>query len=269
MGRFCYWVGGTGTWTASNTANWAGTSGGTGGTAPVPTGSSADGDVAVFNASSGGGTVALGISPTVGYVLTTGFTGTFNGASQTITLVGGGGEVWDGGCTLTGTPNFIISDSATNPGSLDRIFTGANRTYGNLALVAGTNGATTGAFQINNGATFNTISSTRTVAYTITLNNTVTVATWTVSGSAGKLVTLNSSVAGTQRTLTKTGGGQISVNYLSIRDIAATPNTLTWYAGANSTNVSNNTGWIFTAPPVPIVSIGPGFSIGAGFTIGP
>jgi hypothetical protein len=39
------------------------------------------------------------------------------------------------------------------------------------------------------------------------------------------------------------------VDYLNIRDSASTPSTLTWYAGTHSVNTSNNTGWIFTAPP--------------------
>jgi hypothetical protein len=46
-----------------------------------------------------------------------------------------------------------------------------------------------------------------------------------------------------------TGGGYVNVNYLSIQDSGVTPATTTWYAGANSTNVSGNTGWIFTARP--------------------
>lgn len=47
-----YWVGGSGTWNASNTANWSATSGGSGGaSAPTTT------DDVVFNSSSGSGTV--------------------------------------------------------------------------------------------------------------------------------------------------------------------------------------------------------------------
>ena len=85
-------------------------------------------------------------------------------------------------------------------------------------------------------------------ATTITLAANISVDAFSASGAAAKLLTLNSSVAGTQRTITLTTGGIVSTNYMSIRDINATGGT--WYAGANSTNVSNNTGWIFTAPPV-------------------
>jgi hypothetical protein len=59
------------------------------------------------------------------------------------------------------------------------------------------------------------------------------------------LVTINSSSAGTQATLSKSGG-TVSVGYLSIRDSNATGDA-TWNAGATSTNVSNNTGWLFSA----------------------
>jgi hypothetical protein len=40
------------------------------------------------------------------------------------------------------------------------------------------------------------------------------------------------------------------VDYLSIKDSNATGGA-TWYAGANSVDAGNNTGWIFTAPPSP------------------
>jgi hypothetical protein len=43
--------------------------------------------------------------------------------------------------------------------------------------------------------------------------------------------------------------GTVSASYLSIQDSDATGGAA-WYAGTTSTNVSNNLGWIFTAPPV-------------------
>jgi hypothetical protein len=50
-----YWVGGSGTWDATNTANWSTTSGGAGG-ASVPNSA----DNAIINSASGAGTVTLG-----------------------------------------------------------------------------------------------------------------------------------------------------------------------------------------------------------------
>jgi hypothetical protein len=65
-----FWVGGTGTWDAVNTANWSATSGGAGGVSvPVSI------DAVYFNASSGGGTVTLGADGACGIINFVGFTG--------------------------------------------------------------------------------------------------------------------------------------------------------------------------------------------------
>ena len=39
--------------------------------------------------------------------------------------------------------------------------------------------------------------------------------------------------------------GNVAANFMSIQDSTATGGA-TWYAGGNSTNVSGNTGWIFS-----------------------
>lgn len=79
-------------------------------------------------------------------------------------------------------------------------------------------------------------------------------ATVTINGAAAQAgdgrVDLASSTPGTAATLTKGDANPTVSGYLRVQDIAATPNTLTWYAGATSTNVSGNTGWIFTDMPV-------------------
>jgi len=72
---------------------------------------------------------------------------------------------------------------------------------------------------------------------------------WTSSGS----ITFT---ADTQSTLSKSSG-IVSVDYLSIQDSNATGGA-TWYAGANSVDAGNNTGWIFTAPPGPAPSAATG-----------
>ena len=162
-----------------------------------------------------------------------------------ITLTGTG-TIWNiatsTGMTLNaGTSTIVLSNTTTTA----RTFAGGGLTYNNLTI-GGTTGISTLTFTGNN--TFNTLASTKTVAHTITLpaSGTTTVADWTITGTSGNVVTLNSSTAATQSTITKTGGGTITgIDYLSIQDSAATPAT-TWYAGNNSTNVSNNTGWIFS-----------------------
>jgi hypothetical protein len=214
-----------------------------------------------------GGTVALGDN----FVLNNTYTltnGTFNANNQNFTAanfassnsntrtltmgsgtwtLSGTGAVWDL-ATTTGftlnkdTANIVLSDTTTTA----RTFAGGGLTYNNLTI-GGATGISTLTFTGDN--TFATLASTKTVAHTITFpaSGTTTVANWTITGTVGNVVTLNSSTAATQSTLTKTGGGVISgIDYLSIQDSNATPGS-TWYAGANSTNVSNNTGWTFGA----------------------
>jgi hypothetical protein len=73
------------------------------------------------------------------------------------------------------------------------------------------------------------------------------------NGTAGHLITIKSDLDGTAWSIVKTSD-MISVNYYSIRDSHASGGA-DFYAGANSVDVSGNTGWIFTAPP------GTGFNI--------
>jgi hypothetical protein len=74
-------------------------------------------------------------------------------------------------------------------------------------------------------------------------------ATVTINGALAQVgdgrVSLISSTPGSQATLSKSTG-VVSCDYLSIQDSAATGGAK-WYAGANSIDVSNNTGWIFAA----------------------
>jgi len=218
-----------------------------------------------------GGTVTLQDALTIGSTRTLTFTrGTFNANNNNVTTglfasnnsntrtltmgsgtwtLSGVGSVWNL-ATVTAltfnkdTANILLSDTTITA----RTFAGGGLTYNNLTI-GGATGISTLTFTGSN--TFGTIASTKTVAHTITLpaSGTTTVANWTATGRSGNVLTINSSTAATQSTLTKTGGGVISgLDYLSIQDSNATP-SLTWYAGANSTNTSNNTGWIFTAAP--------------------
>lgn len=69
----------------------------------------------------------------------------------------------------------------------------------------------------------------------------------TTSGPTNFLITLNSTTPGSTFTLTSPSD-TVSVDYLNIKDSVAT-GTAKWYAGNNSIDSGNNTGWIFTAPP--------------------
>jgi hypothetical protein len=139
--------------------------------------------------------------------------------SGTWTLFGTG-IVWGlgnaAGMTLTaGTSTITLTNTTTTA----RTFAGGGLTYNNL-VIGGATGISTLTFTGSN--TFNTISSTKTVAHTITFTSgiTTTVANWTVTGTAGNIVTIGSI---TSHNLVKTGGGNISVDYMSISRSNATP----------------------------------------------
>jgi len=73
--------------------------------------------------------------------------------------------------------------------------------------------------------------------------NTYTFNNFNLRGAAGALVTITSGALDTQYTLSKSSG-TVTSNYLSIQDSVATGGAV-WYAGGNSVNAGNNTGWIF------------------------
>lgn len=127
----------------------------------------------------------------------------------------GTGTVWNAPTTtgLTFTPG-TSKISLTGTTATARTFAGGNLTYNNLEI-GGATGIST--LTVTGSNTFNTISSTKTVAHTITFTagTTTTVADWTVTGTAGKVVTIGSATAASHN-LVKTGGGNISVDYMSI-----------------------------------------------------
>jgi hypothetical protein len=150
-----------------------------------------------------------------------------------------------------GGPGEIRMTSATA-----KTFVGAGSNFACTLVQAGA-----GALTISGSNTFYGISNTvYPCTITFTASTTTTVSTFTASGNPSFAVTLNSSTAGTNYTLTKTGGGVVSCNYLNISYSTATPSTLTWYAGTGSVNTAGNTGWIFTAPPS-VANTGAFFSV--------
>jgi hypothetical protein len=75
-------------------------------------------------------------------------------------------------------------------------------------------------------------------------------ATVTINGTIAQVgdgrIGIVSSAPGTQATLSK-ASGIVSCNYLSLQDSRAIG--AGWYAGANSVNVSDNSGWVFANAP--------------------
>lgn len=163
-----YWVGGSGTWNTSSTANWSATSGGA-------VGASAPGvaDVAIFDANSGAGTVTLGATVSVFRVQWTGYTGSFNPSTFEINCVGDGATgLWIAGttATFTATPTVKFTYSGANSRTVtiggtatgDRIinanitagtgaFTLSGTTYVNNFNCTGYSGALTAASLVING----------------------------------------------------------------------------------------------------------------------
>ena len=150
-----FWVGGTGTWDASDTTHWASSSGGAGGQS-VP-GSSDD---VTLDGSSGGGTVTVSHATNTILSLTMGaFTGTLDFATNdnnismgtfsgtgtgvrtlnmgdgTWTLTATTGTVWNNATVTNFTLNAdgsTINIAAT--GTASRTFAGGSKTYNNLSI---------------------------------------------------------------------------------------------------------------------------------------
>lgn len=180
------------------------------------------------------------------------FTGNSTGGPRTFIL---GTSV----ITLTGTSGNAVAMSASNTtmsaanatfvigvtSVSSRTFAGANYSYGTLTYtIAGS----TGALVITGANTFGTINfSDVTNVRTITFpssNTTIITTAFNVNGTTGKLMTVNSSTSGTAATLSYTGGGLINCDFLSVKD--STPiQALIWFAGHNSTAVSNTGNWQF------------------------
>ena len=141
--------------------------------------------------------------------------------------------------TTAGTGTGTISMTAATA----KTFVGGGSTF-NCTLNQG--GA--GALTITGSNTFNDITNTvQPASVLFTAGTTSTFSNFNLSGTSGNLITIGS-VTAASHTLSK-ASGTVSSDYLSISQSTATGGA-GWYAGANSTNGGNNSGWIFTAPPV-------------------
>lgn len=133
-----YWVGGTGTWSTTNTANWSATSGGAGG-ASVPTSV----DSVTFDSAS---------NATAYTVTCTAAGATLRAASLTMGAPLAGNITWAG----TGTISLFGNTALTGGASITRTYTGAILLSGaTIGNTLNTNGVTLGSaisvFGINSG----------------------------------------------------------------------------------------------------------------------
>lgn len=198
------------------------------------------------------GTLDLfGKTLTVGTAFTTG-TGTknltFNGGTlvcPTAAVTAFNNAVPTGFTTTAGTGTGTISMTAATA----KTFVGGGSAF-NCTLNQG--GA--GALTITGSNTFLDITNTvQPASVLFTAGTTSTFSNFSLSGTAGNLITIGS-VTAASHTLSK-ASGTVSADYLSISRSTATGGA-SWYAGANSTNGGNNSGWVFTAPPAPSIGNG-------------
>jgi hypothetical protein len=186
---------------------------------------------------------------------------TFNGGTLICTFLGAtafNNAVPTGFTTTAGTGTGTISMTSISA----KTFVGGGSTF-NCTLNQG--GA--GALTITGSNTFSNITNTRksvsatSILFTAGTTNTFT--DWNASGESTRLLTIGSDTAASH-TLSK-ASGTVSADFLSISRSTASGGA-GWYAGANSTDGGNNSGWAFTAPPSP----SSGYPYGSGhYGIGP
>ena len=152
------------------------------------------------------------------------------------------GTIWN--IASTGTLSFNAEGSTIaltqSTGSPALTFAGAGLTYNNLSITGGGTGswAFTGANTFNNF----TIGAPKTVTFPSTVTTTIT-GNFNAAGTAGNVITINSSTPTSAAILSK-ATGTVMGDYLSIQDSTATGGAV-WSAGIHSTNVSNNSGWLW------------------------
>lgn len=214
----CFWVGGPGNFDNANQASWSSSSGGAGSTCAATGGIPKNaGDIATFDASSGGGTVTVcgaasancpsgaglvslaqitmgafggtldfatrnpDVTLTTAMSVSGAGTRTLNMGSGTWTLSATSGTLWDcGTCTAALTLNHnnsTILFSASAPVGTRTFATGTTKSYGTITLAAATSPTATAAFSTSGSPTF--------ANFNITGPNNWTVGTGTVTITNG------------------------------------------------------------------------------------
>lgn len=167
-------------------------------------------------------------------------------------LLTGTGTIWNITTSTGMTFNADTSTITANDASAStKTFAFNAMTYYNLRLT----GAGTGIFQL--GLTTATTVFNRITVDTSPKNIQVfagktiqltSAAGWNVTGASGSLISLKSTTNGVAWNIVVSSGTVVS-NYISLQDSVASGGA-TFYAGNHSTNVSGNSGWIFTNPAI-------------------
>jgi len=170
-----------------------------------------------------------------------------NAGSPTVSLAGT--------ISITGTTGGILEISAGTITKNDGIIKTTGTVIGPVTISISKsifelyldNQSTSSSNSVNiiSAGTFDTLRATRGGEYLKFTNGITQTITGglKMTGSAGNLITLVSASAGSAFTLSKSSG-TVCTDYLSIKDCTASGGA-TWWAGANSTNVSGNSGWVF------------------------
>lgn len=182
---------------------------------------------------------------------------TFNITNATVNITGNNttstisNNVWDfgtsagTGITLTSTGSTINFTDATANNKTIQL---GGKTYNAINISSG--GAGIVILRSSPSVATLTINAPKSVRFQQGQTFTITSAL-NATGTAGNIITIDSNTAGSAATISK-ASGEVSCDYLSLKDSAATGGA-SFYAGANSTNVSGNSGWTFTAPPTPSI----------------
>lgn len=165
-----------------------------------------------------------------------------NMGSGTWTLTGTG-TVWGifaTGLTLSAqTSTLVVSDTSSTQKTIQ-----GTATLNNVTIPAGGSGA----INFNTGnITFAgtlTVAGPKTLVFASGLTYPIT-GQASVVGSSGNLVTISATTPGSSFAITK-AAGLIAADWLSLKDSTASGGAV-FSAGANSTNVSGNSGWTFSA----------------------
>jgi len=262
-----FWVGGTGTWDASDTTHWSATQGGAGGQS-VP-GTSDD---VTFDGSSGGGTVTVNATITVISLTMSAFTGTLDFATNNnnITLSGnspftntGSGtrtlNMGNGTWTLSGATASFSQSGATNltfnanssiisytGTGAKRFITGNSRTYSAVTVV----GATSGSLTIQGGTSVTigtlTISAPNRIISSSGVTTIITTLTnISASVSTPVLFTSDSAVNGVS---TISSANNFTCDYCGVTGMTFSGGGT--FAATNSYSFGQNSGITITAPTV-------------------
>lgn len=206
-----YWVGGSGTWDTTSTANWSATTGGTGG-------ASAPGiaDVAIFDANSGTGTVTLGETVSIFRAIWTNYAGSFDPSTFEINCVGdGASSLWVAGSTATylATPTVNFTYSGANSRTV-----GLGGTAGGARIINANITAGTGAFTLSGTTYINNFNCTG-------YSGTLTAASLVINGNLTFSPTMTFAASASTLSFAQAGNKTITTNGVLIDRPISFPST--------------------------------------------